>query len=114
DPNAPPAIGVRTHIGYTFTSSDGLQAFQSRLDGFTFSRLAPYNGWESFCSEARRLWNIYREVTQPQAVTRAAVRYINRLDLPLPIRDLKDYLRTVPEVSPDLPQGLSGYFMQLQ
>lgn len=23
-------------------------------------------------------------------------------------------MRTVPEVSPDLPQGLSGYFMQLQ
>ena len=31
-----------------------------------------------------------------------------------PFEDFKDYLRTVPEVSPDLPQGLSGYFMQLQ
>ena len=28
--------------------------------------------------------------------------------------DLKDFLRTVPEVSPDLPQSLNGYFMQLQ
>jgi uncharacterized protein (TIGR04255 family) len=41
------------------------------------------------------------------------VRYINRIDIPLPLNDFKDYLRTVPEVSPDLPQGLSGYLMQL-
>jgi uncharacterized protein (TIGR04255 family) len=41
------------------------------------------------------------------------VRYINRLDLPLPLEDFKDYLRTVPEVSSDLPQGLSGLLMQL-
>lgn len=46
-------------------------------------------------------------------VIRLAVRYINRIDLPLPVHDLKDYLRTVPEVSPDLPQGLAGYFMQV-
>ncbi len=32
----------------------------------------------------------------------------------MPIRDFKDYLLTVPEVSPKLPQGLSTFFMQLQ
>ena len=47
-------------------------------------------------------------------ITRLALRYINRLDLPLPLRDLKDYLRTVPEISPNMTQELSGYFMQLQ
>jgi uncharacterized protein (TIGR04255 family) len=31
----------------------------------------------------------------------------------LPLIEFKDYLRTVPEVSPDLPQALSGYLMQL-
>lgn len=113
DPDQPPAVGVRTHIGYTFTHKDKLQLFQARLDGFMFSRLAPYTGWENFCGEARRLWSIYRDIVRPQAVTRVAVRYINRLDIPLPINDFKDYIRTVPEVSPDLPQGLSGYFMQL-
>lgn len=42
------------------------------------------------------------------------MRYINRLDLPLPVKELKDYLRTVPDVSSDLPQALAGYFMQLR
>lgn len=103
----------QTHIGYTFVSSDERQIVQVRLDGFTFSRLAPYDRWETFRREAHRLWKFYRSVAEPVNVTRAAVRYINRLDLPLAMEDFKDYLRTVPEVAPDLPQGLSGYFMQL-
>jgi uncharacterized protein (TIGR04255 family) len=111
------AVGTtasQAQVGYDFHSGDGKQIFQARLDGFAFSRLAPYDRWESFRDEGRRLWEIYRTVAQPEAITRIGVRYINRLDLPLQNLDFKHYLRTVPEVSPDLPQGLSGYFMQLQ
>jgi len=101
------------HVGYWFRSADGKQIYQSRLDGFTMSRLAPYGSWEPFRDEARRLWDVYRSVAKPVKAIRLAVRYINRLDIPLPLGDFKEYLRTVPEVSPDLPQGLAGYFMRL-
>ena len=114
DLNAPPATASRTHIGYSFTSVDKRQVVQARLDGFTFSRLAPYENWESFRDEARQWWDIYRTMVKPEEVVRVAVRYINRLDFPLPLKDFADYLRTVPEVSPELPQLLSNYFMQLQ
>ncbi len=77
------------------------------------NRLMPYESWSPFRTEARRLWDIYRSVAKPQSVTRIAVRYVNRLDIPLPMRDFRDYLRTVPEVSAELPQGLACYFMQL-
>ena len=102
------------HIGYLFKSADGCNIFQARLDGFTMSRLAPYDRWERFRDEARRWWDEYYHVAKPTIATRIALRYINRLDLPLPLADFKDYLRTVPEVSPDLPQGLAGYFIQLR
>ncbi|MDB9512341.1 TIGR04255 family protein [Kamptonema animale CS-326] len=108
------ATASQYQIGSGFVSSDQKQSFQARMDGFSFIRLAPYDCWETFRDEAKRLWNIYRSVAKPKAITKLAVRYINRLDLPLPFDDFKDYLRTVPEVSPDLPEGLSGYFMQLQ
>jgi uncharacterized protein (TIGR04255 family) len=108
------ASAKQTPNGYRFTSQDNRQIFQARIDGFTFSRLAPYETWESFRDEARRLWELYRPIAQPKNITRLALRYINRLDLPLPLRDLKDYLRTVPEISPNMTQELSGYFMQLQ
>ncbi len=77
------------------------------------SRLAPYQRWESFRDEARRLWNKYAAVVQAEKISRVAVRYINRINIPLPLGDFSEYLRTVPEVSSDLPQGLSGYIMHL-
>lgn len=101
-------------LGFVFTSKDKKQVFQARLDGFTMSRLAPYESWSVFCEEARRLWNQYCTVVKPEKIVRLAVRYINRLDLPLPVSELSDYLRTVPEISRDLPQGLAGYFLNLQ
>ena len=100
--------------GYRFVSQDKRQIFQTRIDGFTFNRLAPYETWESFRNEARRLWKVYRSIAKPQNITRLALRYINKLDFPLPLADFKDYLRTIPEISPQMSQGLSGYFMHLE
>lgn len=100
-------------VGFLFASADEKQVFQARSDGFTMHRLAPYEGWEPFRDEARRLWDLYRQTARPRKVARVAVRYINRLDLPVPLVEMKDYLRTCPEVSPDLPQGLEEFFMQL-
>lgn len=50
---------------------------------------------------------------QPEKITRVAVRYVNQIDIPLSEIEYKDYFKTTPEVSPALPQGLSGFFMQL-
>ncbi|MFN7412468.1 MAG: TIGR04255 family protein [Dolichospermum sp.] len=108
------STATQSQIGYRVLSSDQKHIIEMRLDGFSFSRLAPYDCWENFRDEAQRLWSIYQSLTYPQAITRLAIRYINRLDIPLPVGDLQEYLRTFPEVSGNLPQGLSGYFMQLQ
>ena len=47
---------------------------------------------------------------------RAAIRFIKQINIPAKEAvDLQDYLRTIPELSPDLPQGeLNSFFMQLQ
>lgn len=107
------ASASSTPMGFLFRSDDNKQIYQARLDGFTISRLAPYGRWEEFCPEGRRLWHSYRSVARPNKVVRAAVRYINLINIPLPVSALKDYLRTFPQVSADLPQDLRGYFMQL-
>lgn len=101
-------------LGYLYRSVNGIQIAQARTNGYTFSRLAPYPHWREFSAEAQRLWDKYRAVTNPSAITRVAVRYVNRIDIPLPLKSFGDYLRTVPQLSPDLPEGLSGYFMQLR
>lgn len=103
-------------IGFWFRSEDNLQTFQASLEGFTFNRLAPYESWEKFSSDARAFWEIYTKICEPILITRVAVRYVNQLNIPAkqPI-ELKDYLRIAPEVSPALPQNtLQAFYMQLQ
>lgn len=100
-------------IGWRFGREDGLCFYQARLNGFSASRLAPYHRWDSFSQEVRRLWDNYRTNTRPLAVQRLSVRYVNRIDIPLPLNDFGDYLQTFPMVSPHLPQTLSSYLMSL-
>ena len=107
------ASAVQEQTGFSRVSLDKKQVFQSRLDGFTFSRLAPYESWEPFRDEARRLWSAYREMVRPAAISRLAVRYVNRFDLPGKCVELKDYFRTGPEISADLPQTMNGFFLRL-
>ena len=100
-------------IGCMLHSKDGKQVLQARLDGFTFSRLRPYLNWEQLRDEAKTLWSEYCAVAQPESVTRIAVRYINRIELPLPVNNLKEWLLTGPEIAENLPQNLGGYFFRV-
>jgi uncharacterized protein (TIGR04255 family) len=100
-------------IGYLFDSSDKKKIVQARLDGFTFNKLKPYANWESFSAEAKKLWQHYIEIAKPINVSRIALRYINRIEIPLPFNNFKDYILTTPEIAPGIPNGLSEFFMRL-
>jgi uncharacterized protein (TIGR04255 family) len=99
--------------GRRLTSEDGRYIVQLRTDGFTFSRLPPYETWEVMRAEAKPLWDDYLRHSGAEKVTRAAVRYINVMDLPMPIRDFKDYLCAPPEIPASLPQELGGFFSRV-
>jgi uncharacterized protein (TIGR04255 family) len=103
-----------SQVGYKFNSANGKYVFQAAVKGFTLNRTAPYEGWESFRDEAKKLWQSYLTVAKPRVITRAAVRYINKIDLPLPFEDFREYLNTLPDISAEMPTALSGYLMQLQ
>lgn len=99
--------------GYVFRSGDGTRVVQSRPDGFSFSRLRPYGSWEATLDDAWRLWLLYRNHFRPDRISRLAVRYINRLDLPGPSLDFDEYLLTGPRVPQNVPQGLSAFSSSL-
>jgi len=77
---------TRTQLGFQYASADKKRVVSARLNGFGLMRLPPYESWEPFCEEARKLWKSYVAVRNPKSVNRVAVRYINRLELPLPKR----------------------------
>ncbi len=111
-PEVSQSVGI---VGYLFSPPAPHQdrAFQARVNGFTFSKLRPYQSWKPFRNEAKELWDIYTEVANPANVRRLGLRTINSLDLPLPFDDFKEYILTTPEVAPNIPAGLSQFFMQL-
>lgn len=82
--------------GYLFRSEDNLQVAQFQKEGYVFSRLKPYQDWESFVKEARRLWEIHRKILAPSDVLRLGVRFINRIAVP-PAGDLDDILTDAPK-----------------
>jgi uncharacterized protein (TIGR04255 family) len=94
--------------GYRFRSADGLQVVILSPDGFSFSRLKPYTRWELVFSEACRLWDIYRKACEPEEISRIAVRYINRIAFPLPVKDFAQYLTVPPAVPPGAPPVLAA------
>ena len=62
--------------------------------------LRPYEGWDAFRPRVERALRVYEEVAGPAGVTRIAVRYINRIQLPSRNVKLGDYF-TAPLSLPD-------------
>ncbi len=108
------ASAHQNQTGFRAISTDARNVCQRQLTGFTVSRLAPYESWEPFRDLARELWVEYRTAVGCDAVTRIAVRYVNRVDIPESPVELKQYFRTSPEISSDLPQFMEGFFMQIR
>ena len=99
--------------GFRYLSQSKDKIFQARLDGFTFNKLPQYTTWEELRDEAKRLWLLYKEVASPEVITRVALRYINNLNIPAPIRDFADYLAAPPVMPEDLPQGLNSFLIRM-
>jgi uncharacterized protein (TIGR04255 family) len=108
------ATANQNQLGYAFVGGEEKHVIQFKVNGFTFSRLAPYQTWEQLRNEAKTLWERYRQVVGPIPVVRVGLRYVNQLDLPMPIRDFRDFIRFYPEISADLPQLMAGFFLQVQ
>lgn len=100
--------------GFMFKSDDGRRIVQARRDGFTVNWLKPYDRWETLRDTARPLWERYIEMFAPAQITRLGLRYVNRLELPLPFSDFREYVKTAPDIADGLPQGLNGFFMRLE
>jgi uncharacterized protein (TIGR04255 family) len=109
----PPSAEYHGVHGYFFRPEDDKTVVQFRIDGFTFSRLKPYTYWEEMFGEARELWGMYSEIAQPEAVTRLAVRYINHINIPLPVDDLSDYFTASPKIPDNIQGVISGFLSKV-
>lgn len=100
-------------LGYTFKAIDESFIVRSNLDRFSYSQLGIYTKWSDFLHRAEVRWEGYREALSPAVVSSVGVRFVNRIDIRKPQIEIKDYLRTSVDISPYLPQAVSGYFAQV-
>ncbi len=91
-------------IGVRLSKADDSRVLQIRGDGFAYSHMAPYTNWLTFRGEAKPLWERYRELCRNAKLTRCALRYINRIDIPELRVEPKDYFRLYPKIPDVLPQ----------
>lgn len=88
--------------GFRLTSNDGRYVLQFKRDGIVFSRLHPYEHWESFCTDAMKAWQVFRNVAAPVETQRLGVRFINHLPAATPEK-LGEFLREPPTCPSNLP-----------
>jgi uncharacterized protein (TIGR04255 family) len=103
--------GRATSIGVRLHSADERYVAQLSVEGFTLSRLAPYETWEDLVSEARRLWRGYTQCVGPGEITRIATRYINNLHLPF-VPNLGRFLKLQPNIPEGFPEALSEFLQR--
>lgn len=100
--------------GYTVNQGDSSRFCFVGLDRFAFAQRGPYEGWESFDRSADAAWTRYKAVARPVVVSTASVRFVNHIQLPARVVEIRDYLRTTVELSAYLPQSVSDMFMQVE
>lgn len=109
DTETPLQTSKKVFMGLRLQSKEEPHIALFRPDGFTFSRLRPYEEWKSFETEAIRLWRVYRELAEPSEIQRLGVRFINQIPLS-PSNGLGQILRDAPKRIDDLP--LKNFFYQ--
>jgi uncharacterized protein (TIGR04255 family) len=93
--------------GLRLQSADNHHVAQFNRDSFVFSRLQPYEDWESLEREAMRLWALHVALASPTEVQRLGVRFINRIQMPVGDTRFEDYI----DPHPETPGGLDLPFL---
>lgn len=98
--------------GARFQSTDQKCIAQFNRDGFVFSRLAPYENWQSFVQQTKSLWAVFKEIAAPATIGRIGLRFINRIELLPGELEVELYLRNAPVPPADLDLPFMGFMHQ--
>jgi len=113
-PTQPPEQSLFTrHAGMLLRSPSDPTVHQARPDGYTFSRLAPYENWESFEAAAMSGWETFSRLLAPEPLHAVMARFINRLEFPTLDFRLSRYFTAPPQPPPHLNWAFHGFTQHL-
>jgi uncharacterized protein (TIGR04255 family) len=85
---------------------------QLRRNGFTYSILKNYRGWEVLREAARDTWRVFLLASGPVKINRLATRYINAIEIPLGA-DYDEYLTTAPRIPKSVPPIVTSFIQRV-
>lgn len=111
EPSDTEALGYH---GVRLETEDGSLVVQFRPDGFTLNNLKTYLGGDLLIEEAVKWWSLFASRMKPDKVSRVALRYINKLELPLRDGDSFDrFLTSAPDMPAGAPQAISDFLCRV-
>ncbi|HNV88902.1 MAG TPA: TIGR04255 family protein [Methylotenera sp.] len=99
-------------VGYRFENTDKKYVFMATKNGFSLSKLAPYDDWSTFLNEAKKISKVYFGILGHQNITRTAIRYVNVIEITEEKADFDDYLVAGPKVPEGLPNVVSEFLLR--
>ncbi len=100
-------------IGLVFEDKSLTNQIQIRFDGLTLNVLKPYKTWDEHFGLFKIVSERFLDVFKPK-ISKLAIRYINKIEIPLPIKEFEEYIINMPQIPKCLPQSLSHFFMQIR
>lgn len=101
---------ARAPQGFVFGSPSG--ALQARRDGFSITRRAPYEDWQSLTAAALEGWREFSSVLNPGGLHGVSVRFSNHLEFDSEEFKLSRYFVVPPAVPPSLNWKFYGFFQE--
>ena len=109
-----PRVDASAFGGVRIATADRSVYVQFRPDGFTLNNLTAYLGGDQLIAKTLTLWEMLVERTAPEVVSRVALRYINRLGLPLKSGDtFARYLTSPPSLPKGAPSEVSQFLSRI-
>jgi uncharacterized protein (TIGR04255 family) len=82
-------------------------------DLLAVNHLPPYPKWDAFKTLILEQLAVYRNIANPETLTRIGLRYINRVEIPAKRIELEEYFRTLPQVPEPIPQTFPSFVLHV-
>jgi len=110
-----PITASHTDDGFILRSKNGgNRAIQIKVGQLSFHNVNDYGKWDEFRDEFKKVWDVFCEVVGRKDLTQMGLRYINNIDLELPLENgFAEYLNLLPSLPDGLNNSIDSFFIQI-
>ncbi|MDI6803315.1 MAG: TIGR04255 family protein [Bacteroidota bacterium] len=106
---------VRTKLlGMQYKTNSGEKLIRVAPNMVSAHHIPPYSNWEKFIPTAKKAFDIFREIVQPDGIERIGLRYIDRVEVPKISFDLSEYFKIYPHIPKVEDRNITQFFMRLE